>query len=320
MTDPRDQIPHILLADVNGLRASIALVERGGTPTDVKTVDCASQDELIALLVKLRDGFDGPVLGVGVAAPGPNLDGVIQLTHSPMRLEAEVIAERLDLHRLHLVNNFTARAMAVPLLDGPALEQIGGGAPHRDAPAGAIGPSEGGVGMSILNPDGFVGWMAAAAEGGHVDLAAANAREAEVIGVLRDMHGHVSTEHVLSGQGVLDVAYALSVLAGAPARPIDMAALLAAARQGDPIARETFALVSGWLGAVSGNLVLMAGARSGVYIISATVLSWAEMLDRALVRERFEAKGRMAAYLRDVPLYLVNEPNCGLLGLTAFFN
>ena len=65
--------------------------------------------------------------------------------------------------------------------------------------------------------------------------------------------------------------------------------------------------------------LLIAGARSGVYIISATVLAWSDRLDRSIVRQRFEAKGRMADYLRDVPFYLVNDPNCGLLGLTTLF-
>lgn len=320
MAAPLNPVPHVLLADVDGHLARVVFAERGARPPAVAPVACASQDQLIDLLQAARDGFDGQILGGAVAAPGPSLDGVIKLTHSPMRLEAEVIAERLGLNRLHLVNNFTARALAVPLLEADSVEQIGGGAPHRDAPAGAIGPSATGVGMSILNPDGFVGWMAAAAEGGHVDLAASNDREADVIRVLRGLHGHVSTEHVLSGEGVLDVALALSTLDGKPERPTDLDALLAAARAGDARAREVFVLVSGWLGAVSGNLVLTAGARSGVYVISASVLSWGEQLDRAIMRERFEAKGRMAAYLRDVPLYLVNDPNCGLLGLTTLFN
>jgi glucokinase len=320
MALPRDQASHVLLADVDGASARIVLVERGSLPAAITTADCVSQDQLIDLLAAAASACEGPIFGAAIAAPGPCLDGVIQLTHSPMRLEAEVIADRLGLDRLHLVNNFTARALAVPLLAPDAMEPIGGGIPHRDAPAAAIGPSAAGLGMSILNPDGFVGWMAAAAEGGHADLAAATDREAEVIRVLRGLHGHVSAEHVLSGQGVLDVALAVSTLAGKPERPGDLRVLLAAARAGDAQAREVFTLVSGWLGAVAGNLVLIAGARSGIYVISATVLSWGEMLDRALVRRRFEAKGRMSAYLRDVPFYLVNEPNCGLLGLTALFN
>ncbi|MBO9560422.1 MAG: glucokinase [Caulobacter sp.] len=316
VSDPQ---PRFLLADVDGRRARLALAADSSGAGDAISVDCASQDELVDHLAGLRAGFEGRLLGAAIAAPGPVLDGVIQLTHSPMRLETAVLSERLDLPRLHLVNNFTARALAVPLLESSALEQIGGGAPHRDAPAGAVGPSDGGVGMSILNPDGFVGWVAAAAEGGHVDLAAANDREADVIAVLRGLHGHVSVEHVLAGQGVLDVAHALSILAKAPRRWTDLASLLAEARAGEPLALETFHLVSGWLGAVCGNLVLTAGARSGVYIISAIMLSFGNLLDRQVVRDRFEAKGRMAGYLRDVPLYLVNEPNCGLLGLTTFF-
>lgn len=319
MIESRDLVPHILVANVNGVQVRFGMAERARAPVTVKVVDCTSQDQLIDLLAQTCAEFEGPVLGAAVAAPGPNLGGVIQLTHSGMRLEAETIADRLGLHRLHLVNNFTARALAVPLLAPEALEPIGGGSPHRDAPVGAVGPSENGLGMSILYPDGFVGWTAAAAEGGHVDLAAANDREADVIRVLRGLHEHVSAEHVLSGQGVLDVALALSTLAGAPERPANLQALLDAADRGDPVALETFALVSGWLGAVCGNLVLTAGARSGVYLISATVLSWGDRLDRAVARHRFEAKGRMAAYLRDVPFYLVNDPNCGLLGLTTLF-
>jgi len=320
MIESRDVAPRVLVADVNGLQARIGLAERGQAPETVSVVDCASQDQLIDLLAKARAGFDGPVLGAAIAAPGPSMNGVIQLTHSSMRLEADAIADQLGLHRLHLINNFTARALAVPLLSPDTLEPIGGGAPHRDAPVGAVGPSEAGLGMSILYPDGFVGWTAAAAEGGHADLAAADDREADVIRVLRGMHGHVSAERALSGQGVLDVALAVSTLAGTPQRPADLQALLDAAERGDAVARETFVLVSGWLGAVCGNLVLTAGARSGVYIISTTVLSWGPWLDRAVVRQRFEAKGRMAAYLRDVPFYLVNDPNCGLLGLTTLFS
>ncbi|USQ95311.1 glucokinase [Caulobacter sp. RL271] len=128
MIGSHDPIPHVLVADVNGAQARIGVAERGRAPREVMVADCTSQDALIELLARARAGFDGPVLGVAVAAPGPNLNGVIKLTHSDMRLEAETMAERLGVHRLHLVNNFTARALAVPLLEPEALEAIGGGA------------------------------------------------------------------------------------------------------------------------------------------------------------------------------------------------
>ncbi|ADG12401.1 glucokinase [Caulobacter segnis] len=316
----QEKTAYALVADVDGEKARIGLAEPGRAPVDVGVVDCDSQEALIEILSRALAEAPGPILGVAIAAPGPSLNGAIKLTHAPMRLVAESIAAGLGIHRLRLVNDFTARALAVPLLDHGALESIGAGAPHRDAPAGAIGPSETGVGMSILYPDGFVGWTAAAAEGGHADLAAASDREAAVIRLLRDTYGHVSADKVLCGNGLLDVALALSTLAGAPARPDNAQALIAAAEREEPVARETFALVSAWLGAVCGNLVLTVGARSGIYIISATVLSWGRHLDRQILRRRFEAKGQMADYMRDVPLYLVNDPNCGLLGLSTLFS
>lgn len=318
MLHPRSS--RLLLADINGREARVALAEPGRPVLDVLQTPCDSQVALIELLQNVAARLDGPLDGVAIAAPGPVLDGVLQLTHADIRLDAQVLAERLGVHRLHLVNNFTARALAVPLLEPAALEAIGQGVAHRDAPAIAVGPSETGVGMSILYPDGFVGWTAAAAEGGHVDLAAGSDRESAVIAFLRARHGHVSAEHVLSGHGVLEVARAVSALEGSPDRSFSADSLRQAADSGDSAARETFALASGWLGAFCGNLVLTTGARSGAYVISATVLAWGHHLDRALVRERFEAKGRMAGYMRDVPLYLVNADNSGLLGLTTLFN
>lgn len=317
MSAPHAQPTPLLVADVDGRQARVALAEPGFEPTGVDLSPCTSQDELIALLEVKRATFDGPVRGVAIAAPGPNLGGAIQLTHAAMCLEAAVIAERLGLPNLQLVNNFTARALAVPLLEPSALEPIGRGRPHRDAPIVAVGPSGTGVGMSILYPDGFVGWTAAAAEGGHVELAAADAREAQVVAALRDLHGYVSSEHVLSGQGALDVALAVSTLAGTPWRPADLEALRSAAEAGDPVASETFRLLSGWLGAICGNFVLTAGARSGAYIISDTVLAWGDHFDRTRARHRFEAKGRMSDYMGEVPLALVRHPNCGLLGLST---
>jgi glucokinase len=99
----------------------------------------------------------------------------------------------------------------------------------------------------------------------------------------------------------------------------DFAQLVAAARDQDPIAREAFALFSSWLGAVAGDLALVAGARSGVYIFSPMMLGWTDLFDRDLCRARFEAKGRMDVYMKDIPLYLVLEADCGLLGLSALY-
>ncbi|WP_426030411.1 glucokinase [Caulobacter sp. DWP3-1-3b2] len=64
---------------------------------------------------------------------------------------------------------------------------------------------------------------------------------------------------------------------------------------------------------------MTAGARSGIYIFNPMILSWGEHFNKHRCRSCFEAKGRMAGYVADIPLFLVTERNCGLLGLSTLF-
>lgn len=62
-------------------------------------------------------------------------------------------------------------------------------------------------------------------------------------------------------------------------------------------------------------------ARAAAYTCSApSSFAWGGHFDRDRCRASFEAKGRMARYLADIPLYLVTEQDCGLLGLSMLFD
>jgi len=308
-----------LLVDADGAYARFAVVEAGEPPATTEVIPAASLDELIERLgEELSKRGDPSLRGAAFSAPGPIFGKTLQVTHASLKLDEEVLSERLGVADVRLVNDFTARAMAMPLLGPEALEQIGGAPPKGQAPAAALGPSTG-LGVSILNPDGFVGWVATASEGGHAALAAANGRECAIIEHLRLANPYVSADRVLSDGGLIEVAAAISELDGHGRWAGDFAQLVVAARAQDPIAREAFALFSSWLGAVSGDLALVAGARSGVYIFSPMMLGWTDLFDRDLCRARFEAKGRMDVYMKDIPLYLVLEADCGLLGLSALY-
>ncbi|KQY92785.1 hypothetical protein ASD21_15560 [Caulobacter sp. Root1455] len=308
-----------LLVDADGAHARFAVIEAGEPPATIEMIAAESLDELIETLSEELSKLGGPRLrGAAFSAPGPIFGKTLKVTHASLSLDKDVLSERLGVADVRLVNDFTARAMAMPLLGLEALEQIGGAPPKGQAPAAALGPSTG-LGVSVLNPDGFVGWVATASEGGHAALAAANAHEAAIIEHLRLANPYVSADRVLSDAGLLEVAAAVAHLEGREPRTGGFGELVAAGRAQDPSAREAFALFSGWLGAVSGDLALVAGARSGVYIFSPMILGWIDLFDRDLCRVRFEAKGRMDVYMKDIPLYLVLEADCGLLGLSTLY-
>jgi glucokinase len=308
----------VLLVDVQEDQASFCIVAAGAKPDTVRGFLCDSQDEMILSLQQAIDDMGAVIDAAAFAAPGPVVSGTIQLTHVPLRLEQARLQEALGVSDIRLVNDFSARALAMPLLEDSNLEQVGGRRLPGQAPAAALGPS-GGLGVAILNPDGFVGWVASAGEGGHACLPAINARQSAVIEQLRGRDIHVSADRVLSDRGLLEVAGAIAMLDNARCATT-VALLLEAAQAGDDVACEAFQLFSQWLGVVAGDLALTAGARSGVYVFSPMILAWGEHFDRSLCRACFEAKGRMSAYVEDIPLYLVTEKDCGLLGLSTLFN
>ena len=154
-----------LLVDADGAYARFAVVEAGEPPATVEAMPASSLDELIEVLSQALAKLGGPRLhGAAFSAPGPIFGKTLQVTHADLKLDADVLSERLGVAEVRLVNDFTARAMAMPLLGPEALEQIGGAPPKGQAPAAALGPSTG-LGVSILNPDGFVGWRAVTAAG-----------------------------------------------------------------------------------------------------------------------------------------------------------
>lgn len=308
----------VLLVDVEEDRASFAIVPAGCRPDLVGWTSCESQEDLLGALARPLAEAAGPLCGAAFAAPGPVVAGSIQLTHVPLRLDQARLQEALGVPTVRLVNDFSARALAMPLLGDESLEQLGGRRLPGQAPAAALGPS-GGLGVAILNPDGFVGWVASAGEGGHACLPAVSRRQADVIEWLRRQDSHVSADRVLSDRGVLEITAALRALDNDPGDPVTIEALIETAQAGDPTAREAFHLFSEWLGVVAGDLALTAGARSGVYVFSPMILAWGEHFDRDRCRASFEAKGRMSGYVADIPLYLVTQRDCGLLGLSTLF-
>lgn len=308
----------VLLVDVQEDRASFCIATAGCRPESVSGFLCDSQEEMILSLQLAIEDMGATLDAAAFAAPGPVVRGAVQLTHVPLRLDQARLQTALGVPDVRLVNDFSARALAMPLLKDSSLEQVGGQRLPGQAPAAAMGPS-GGLGVAILNPDGFVGWVASASEGGHACLPAINPRQSAVIQQLRGRDPHVSADRVLSDRGLLEVAGAIAALDNAPcATTVDL--LLEAAEAGDGVAREAFQLFSQWLGVVAGDLALTAGARSGVYVFSPMILAWGEQFDRALCRACFETKGRMTTYVADIPLFFVTEKECGLLGLSTLFN
>ncbi len=308
----------VLLGEIDGSSMRLSLAEPGRKPVEAGMWACASVEELDARLDAFMEDVGRPSLAAAAfCAPGPVKDDAIRLTHADMQIGRPHLRKVLGTARIHLVNDFTACALAVPHLAAKDIEKVGRGHSLHDMPLGVIGPWRG-CGVSTLVADTGGEWFALPGEGGHVVVAATNDHEAEVLSVMRKSLGRIAGDEVVSEPGLLNLQAALAEIAGS-SRLTTIDALLAAAKAGDTVALEAIKLFTGWTGDIAGNLALTVGARGGVYICSALMGAHPELFDRALLRARFEDKGLMSSFVEDIPLHLVSMPAVGLLGLSTLF-
>lgn len=309
--------PDALVADIGATNARFGLLDRDGTVIHNRTLACADyrslEDAAEAYL-----GMAAPAAvptRAAVAIAGPVTGEVVHMTNHPWVFSVERARERLGLDRLAAVNDFTAVAMAVPLL-GPADRlQVGDGAPVPGEVIGVLGPGTG-LGVSGLVPGRRGGWRALSGEGGHVTMAPVSDREGAVLAQLRKQYDHVSAERVLSGMGLVNLYRAICLLDGREPedlRPRDVTAR--ALDGGAPHCVEAVEMFCAMLGTIAGNLALTLGARGGVFVAGGIVPRLGGTFAHSRFRKRFVEKGRMRDFLGPIPTYVVTHPLPAFLGL-----
>ncbi len=308
------------MADIGGTNARFARLRGGriGMRRQVRVADFPSLTA--ALRAYLAEwGSDPMPRRLALAAAGPIAGGKVRLTNSPWHISAAALRDAFRLKDVMLVNDFSAVALAVPHLAGAHTVAIGGGRGMPEAPVAILGPGTG-LGVAGLVP-GAGGPNVLMTEGGHVTMAANDARESAILEYLRGHFGHVSAERVLSGDGLVNLYRAIAALDDVPTEVSRAAEIteraLAGSCRPSSAALATFCAM---LGTVAGNLALTLGARGGVYLAGGMVPRFTAYLAGSAFRERFEGKGRFRAYMAAIPVRVIIHPDPAFLGLRALLD
>jgi len=258
-----------------------------------------------------------PVTEAAIAVAAPVRGDQVNMTNRGWHFSVEALRVELGLERIHVINDFTAIALALPYIDASQRVVIGGGTALPNAALAVLGPGTG-LGVSALIPCGN-GWAAVTGEGGHVTLPASNELEARLIERARARFGHVSAERLVSGPGLLNLYEALGAELGAPAIARTPQEVSARAGSGDALARRALDIFFALLGTVAADAALTFGALGGVYLAGGILPGHRDALLASSFRTRFESKGRYLDYLRAIPTYLVTASQPGLIGLQHAF-
>jgi glucokinase len=310
-----------LVVDIGGTNARLALVAAGSLqPEDEKTVRCADFEGLEQVVRRYLQDCGNPVVREAALDVATGITGdFIRLTNGPWGFSIEQTRRALNLDRLHVVNDFTALALAVPTLRPDELQQIGGGVAIPQTPIAVIGPGTG-LGVSGLIPVGN-SRIALQGEGGHAAFGPMSEKEIGVLRWLQQRYDHVSTERVVSGMGLENIYQALCSLDGVQAQSLGPDKITAAALSNTDAqctgALEMFCAI---LGTAAANLVVTLGARAGCYIGGGIVPRLGDYFARSPFRARFETKGRFSSYVAAVPTYVILAQTPALRGLATLFH
>ena len=311
----------VLLCDFSaGTYVTMALARAGKRPLEAARYSCPSEDEFHDALADFLKSHGRPILiGAAVASRGWEDAGVVHMPEAGTILVREQLRDLLSVRRLNLVNNFVARALAIPHLRPDEYEHICGGPGGEDQLIAVLGPHYG-LGLASLIPDGLGGWTAMPCEGGHSDLAATTDREWAVVRALKARHGRVARESALSMDGIAEVWQIVCKLDGRDASDTTAQAVIDLAHQGDATARESVQLCTGWLAAMAADVGLLTGARGGIYLTGDLMdLIYNGLFDREAFVQRYEDRGRLGDYVSRIPVYKTLAKDLELIGLSTLF-
>ncbi len=309
-----------LVADVGGTNVRFGLVRSADAPVaDVISFVCAEFGSIEAAAsaylkrIAETDGSPPQPRSAAIALASAIRGPVVKMTNSPWTISRDSLAAVLGVHDVLLLNDFEALALALPRLTDAETRWIGAARADPKLPMAVIGPGTG-LGVSSCVPVAG-GWIALAAEGGHVTACATDDFESELLRVLRAEHMHVSAERVLSGIGLPELYGAVCRVRGSVAAELDARAIFERARSGtDADCRATRDTFCAMLGSFAGNVALTIGARGGVFVAGGIAQWLGDELVTSRFRECFDAKGRFASYMARIATGLITAPHATLTG------
>ncbi len=300
----------VLVGDIGGTNARFGLARLGGDTVEAigeyHVADFPQANDAIAAYLKATGQTPAHA---AIAVAGPVIAGAIDFTNSDWVLSEDGL-RRMGFAHARLLNDFAALALAAPRLRGADLHRLGHQAEgEANGTLVVLGPGTG-FGVSGL----AAGKTVVSSEGGHAAFAPGDEVEDEILRLLRQEHGRVSIERILSGPGICSLHRCLARIEGRDVAAEDPAAITKSALAGDPASLNTLMRFCGILGAVAGDLALSFGATGGVYIAGGIPPRILELLDASTFRARFEDKGRFKDYQARIPTQIIVHPYAALVG------
>ena len=259
--------------------------------------------------------------------PGPVREGRLKLTNLPWTLDVRDLTRSLSIRNVFLINDLEANGYGIPELTSDKIFTLHAGDTSCVGHRGLISAGTG-LGEALLIWDGRQ-HRPVPSEGGHCDFAPRTDREVALLQYLRrTLNGRVSFERVVSGLGIKNVyTYLRDVekldepqwLRERMAAEDPNAVIAQCAEDGSSSIRfETMKTFTAAYGAEAGNVALKVLSMGGIYLGGGIPPRILKTLQNGTFIDAFLDKGRLSPLLQAMPVRVILDDGCALLGAAAY--
>ena len=315
----------ILAGDVGGTKCNLALFsEKNNKLEIIFRQRFASKDfSKFELIVKEFSRQATPHLGLeriraaGFGVAGPVINNRIHATNLPWIVDADILAEELNVKPIVLMNDLGAWGHSIDYLPPEDLLILNQGKPQPGGTRALIAAGTG-LGQSILFWDG-ARYRVVPSEGGHSDFAPHTDQEIDLLRFMRHRYPQVSWELILSGRGFRTIH---EFLAPSVRHPLfddpdaDPAPFITKSglSKACPVCAETLDLWADLYGAEAGNLALKVLALGGVYVAGGIAIKILPKMKDGTFFNSFKDKWHFGSVLADIPVSIVLNETAPLIG------
>jgi glucokinase len=320
----------ILAGEIGATRTRLAAFEtEGNRLSRVVEKDYVSHDypglvEILPQFIR-SEGIGVHSACFGVA--GPVRGGRSKISNLPWTIDSVELAKQLKLPSVGLLNDLEAFAYGIDALESNDFMTLSEGSEDAEGNRAVISAKTG-LGVAGLFWDGFR-HHPFPCEGGHADFAPRNDLQMELLAYLLKKYGRVSAERILSGPGIKNIydflrdshkaeepAALHDQIAAAPDAPALISQLAAQGKA--PICELTMSLFVSVFGAETGNCALHYMTTGGIFIGGSIAAKNVNKMKEPIFMESFLDKGRMGALLKDMPVKIILNDDCGLIGAARY--
>src|ERR1700719_2916541 len=320
----------ILAGEIGATRIRLAAFETEGS-----RLQCVVERNYVS---QQHDGLSGiladfiktegiPVHSACLGVAGPVRGGRSKISNLPWIIDARDVAQQLRLPSVGLLNDLEAFAYGIDGLESKDFITLSEG--QEDAEGNrAVISAKTGLGMAGLYWDGYR-HHPFACEGGHADFAPRNDLQMELLAYLQKKYGRISCERILSGPGIKNIydflrdthkaeepEWLRTQMSAAPDPPALISQMALEGKAA--ICDQALSIFVSVFGAQAGNCALNFMSTGGIFIGGVIAAKIVPKMKDPVFLESFLDKGRMGAILKDMPVKIVVNDNCGMIGAARY--